>query len=78
MNGCFDASQQQIIQIRRFYSIPKTPDSVITRKAGSLPNLIRRAQSADPNSKFIIQNLQLVLQQHFFHIPAGGANMLAH
>ncbi|MCU7912076.1 MAG: hypothetical protein KZQ63_08390, partial [Candidatus Thiodiazotropha sp. (ex Lucinoma aequizonata)] len=29
-NGCFDASQRQIIQIRRFYSIPQTPDSVIT------------------------------------------------
>ncbi|MCU7907657.1 MAG: hypothetical protein KZQ71_02520, partial [Candidatus Thiodiazotropha sp. (ex Lucinoma aequizonata)] len=30
INGCFDASQGQIIQIRRFYSIPQTPDSVIT------------------------------------------------
>ncbi|MCU7903693.1 MAG: hypothetical protein KZQ66_18320, partial [Candidatus Thiodiazotropha sp. (ex Lucinoma aequizonata)] len=32
MNGCFDASQQQINQIRRFYSIPQTPDSVINPK----------------------------------------------
>ncbi|MCU7895964.1 MAG: hypothetical protein KZQ63_11070, partial [Candidatus Thiodiazotropha sp. (ex Lucinoma aequizonata)] len=31
MNDCFDASQQQINQIRRFYSISQTPDSVITR-----------------------------------------------
>ncbi|MCU7904057.1 MAG: hypothetical protein KZQ66_20480, partial [Candidatus Thiodiazotropha sp. (ex Lucinoma aequizonata)] len=30
INGCFDASQRQIIQIHRFYSIPQTPDSVIT------------------------------------------------
>ncbi|MCU7815140.1 MAG: hypothetical protein KZQ81_08015, partial [Candidatus Thiodiazotropha sp. (ex Rostrolucina anterorostrata)] len=29
--GCFDVSQQQINQIRRFYSISQTPDSVITR-----------------------------------------------
>ncbi|MCU7908795.1 MAG: hypothetical protein KZQ71_09160, partial [Candidatus Thiodiazotropha sp. (ex Lucinoma aequizonata)] len=29
MNSCFDASQQQINQIRRFYSIPQTPNSVI-------------------------------------------------
>ncbi|MCU7814417.1 MAG: hypothetical protein KZQ81_04200, partial [Candidatus Thiodiazotropha sp. (ex Rostrolucina anterorostrata)] len=28
--GCFDVSQQQINQIRRFYSISQTPDSVIT------------------------------------------------
>ncbi|MCU7816966.1 MAG: universal stress protein, partial [Candidatus Thiodiazotropha sp. (ex Rostrolucina anterorostrata)] len=29
--GCFDVSQQQINQIRRFYSISQTPDSVITQ-----------------------------------------------
>ncbi|MCU7880658.1 MAG: hypothetical protein KZQ60_09075, partial [Candidatus Thiodiazotropha sp. (ex Lucinoma aequizonata)] len=30
INGCFDVSQRQIIQIHRFYSIPQTPDLVIT------------------------------------------------
>ncbi|WP_419635387.1 hypothetical protein, partial [Thiolapillus sp.] len=37
-NGCFGASQQQINQIRRFFSTLQTPDSVITRQI-TLPDV---------------------------------------
>ena len=39
--GCFEVLSQQINQIRRFFSIPQTPDSVITppTQIGSLPNV---------------------------------------
>jgi hypothetical protein len=47
-NGCFGVSQQQINQIRRFFSTAQTPDSVITQK-----NLIESYSVIKVSSKFV-------------------------
>ncbi|MCU7879387.1 MAG: hypothetical protein KZQ60_01500, partial [Candidatus Thiodiazotropha sp. (ex Lucinoma aequizonata)] len=52
MNGCFVASQQQINQIRRLYSIPQTLDSVITKRVFDLVKDFRTSQSTKIDSIF--------------------------
>ncbi|MCU7816489.1 MAG: hypothetical protein KZQ81_15135, partial [Candidatus Thiodiazotropha sp. (ex Rostrolucina anterorostrata)] len=56
---CFDVSQQQINQIRRFYSISQTPDSVIT--LGAVTGMVAGLGTITPASGFVSPSGALVI-----------------
>ncbi|MCU7895389.1 MAG: IS30 family transposase [Candidatus Thiodiazotropha sp. (ex Lucinoma aequizonata)] len=79
INGCFDASQRQIIQIRRFYSIPQTPDSVITR----IETLIRQELNPQQVVDYLKRHKRLSLHHEtvyglVYEDKAAGGDLYNH